>query len=55
MLVSLEQEFGYLLPEQQTRVDDLADRLFIDPDALLSDEQDSPDEGDYDGPTYWQN
>jgi len=55
MLVSLEQEFGYLLPEQQTRVEELADRLFIDPDALRSSEQDSPDEGDLDGPTYWQN
>jgi hypothetical protein len=54
MLISLEQEFGYLMPDQQTRVDELADRLFIDPDALRSSEQDAADD-DFDGPQFWQN
>jgi hypothetical protein len=54
MLISLEQEFGYLMPDQQTRVDDLAERLFIDPDVLRSSEQDAADD-DFDGPQFWQN
>jgi hypothetical protein len=54
MLISLEQEFGYLMPDQQTRVDELADRLFIDPDVLRSSEQDAADD-DFDGPQFWQN
>jgi hypothetical protein len=54
MLISLEQEFGYLLPDQQARVDELADRLFIDPDVLRSSEQDAADD-DFDGPLFWQN
>jgi hypothetical protein len=56
MLVSLEQEFGYLLPDQQVRVNELADRLFIDPDVLRSAEQEGYDEDDdMDGPQFWQN
>ena len=56
MLVSLEQEFGYLLPDQQTRVNELADRLFIDPEVLRSSEQEGyDDEDDADGPQFWQN
>ena len=54
MLISLEQEFGYLMPDQQTRVDELADRLFIDPDVLRSSEQDAADD-DLDSPQFWQN
>jgi hypothetical protein len=56
MLVSLEQEFGYLLPDQQTRVNELADRLFIDPEVLRNSEQEGyDDEDDSDGPQFWQN
>lgn len=56
MLVSLEQEFGYLLPDQQTRVNELAERLFIDPEILRSSEQEGyDDEDDADGPQFWQN
>ncbi|MBK8049082.1 MAG: hypothetical protein IPK16_19400 [Anaerolineales bacterium] len=54
-LLGLEQEFGYLLPEQQARVQALAERLFIDPEVLRSREQDAPDEGDFDEPPFWQN
>ncbi len=56
MLVSLEQEFGYLLADQQTRVNELADRLFIDPEILRNSEQDGYDDADdVDGPQFWQN
>jgi hypothetical protein len=56
MLVSLEQEFGYLLPDQQTRVNELADRLFIDPEVLRNMEQEGYDDDDaMDGPQFWQN
>jgi hypothetical protein len=57
MLVSLEQEFGYLMPDQQTRVNELADRIFIDPEVLRSNEQDGydDDEEDMGGPQFWQN
>jgi len=54
MLISLEQEFGYLMPDQQSRVEELSDRLFIDPDVLRSSEQDAADD-DFDGPQFWQN
>jgi hypothetical protein len=54
MLVSLEQEFGYLMPDQQTRVNELADRLFIDPEVLRNADQDTYDD-DLDGPQFWQN
>ncbi|MBW7882005.1 MAG: hypothetical protein H3C34_05090 [Caldilineaceae bacterium] len=53
-LLGLEQEFGYLLPEQQHRLADLAERLFIDPDSLRGD-LDLPDRPDLDEPPYWQN
>jgi hypothetical protein len=56
MLVSMEQEFGYLLPDQQTRVNELADRLFIDPEVLRNSEQEGyDDEDDIGGPQFWQN
>jgi hypothetical protein len=54
MLVSLEQEFGYLMPDQQTRVNELAERLFIDPEILRNADQDAYDD-DLDGPQFWQN
>ncbi len=34
-LVDLELEFGYLLPDQNQRKMDLADRLYIDPESLV--------------------
>ncbi|GIV69245.1 hypothetical protein [Caldilinea sp.] len=61
MLLGLEQEFGYLLPEQSKRVDDLAERLFIDLESFRSeiedyedDEDDGFDESD-DGAWFWKN
>lgn len=53
-LIGLEQEFGYLLPDQQARLDLLADRLFLDPDTLRSDDQDPADSSDRDEPPLWQ-
>lgn len=57
-LLGLEQEFGYLLPEQSKRIDDLADRLFIDPESLQLDGDD--DDTDFlddldDGTHFWNN
>jgi len=37
MLISLEMEFGYLLPDQQTRKQELAEVLYIDPNSLRDD------------------
>jgi hypothetical protein len=55
-LLGLEQEFGYLLPEQNKRVDDLADRLFIDPESLREDDDaDFPDHFDDDHSPFWKN
>jgi hypothetical protein len=54
-LIGLEQEFGYLLPDQKARVEELADRLFIDPESLRNADQGPPDDDEFDGPTYWQN
>lgn len=55
-LLGLEQEFGYLLPEQSKRVDDLADRLFIDPESLREDDDaDFPDNFDDDHSPFWKN
>ena len=59
-LLGLEQEFGYLLPEQQQRVDELADRLYLDPEILRAeleypDDLDDPDDPDLDEPPFWQN
>jgi hypothetical protein len=51
-LVALQHEFGRLLPEQDARKEDLADRLFLDPDTLFDDEGDLPD---LDEPPFWQN
>ena len=47
-LIQLEQEFGYLLTDQQKRRDDLADLLFIDPESLRN--EDGADDGDFDEP-----
>ena len=52
MLVSLEQEFGFLMPEQERRKGELADRLFIDPDFLLGGDWDQDDFGDV---PFWNN
>lgn len=56
-LLGLEQEFGYLLPEQSKRVDGLAERLFIDPESLQFDDDDSDfaDDGYGDGSPFWKN
>lgn len=55
-LISLEEEFGYLLPEQTARKDQLAERLFIDPETLLdNNDADGSDFNDFDDPPFWQN
>lgn len=51
-LVGLEQEFGYLLPEQEERKRALANRLFIDPDLFYGGDW---DQSDYDEPPFWDN
>lgn len=53
-LVDLELEFGYLLPDQAKRKDDLADRLFIDPESLVDGGWEDGEDFD-DGPPFWQN
>lgn len=55
MLVALEQEFGYLLPEQEIRKEQLAEQLFVDPETLLNGDQDMTDYPDWDEPPFWQN
>lgn len=54
-LVTLEEEFGYLLPEQAVRKDHLIERLFIDPETLLDNDADMPDYPDFDEPPFWEN
>ncbi|MEZ4737277.1 MAG: hypothetical protein R3E79_60115 [Caldilineaceae bacterium] len=54
-LLTLEQEFGYLLPEQTTRKEQLIERLFIDPETLLDNDADMPDYPDFDEPPFWEN
>ncbi|HHW87314.1 MAG TPA: hypothetical protein GX400_14035 [Chloroflexi bacterium] len=63
-LLGLEQEFGYLLPEQSKRVDDLAERLFIDPESLrdlddagedFDDDDFDDDDFDNDQSPFWKN
>ena len=56
-LLGLEQEFGYLLPEQGRRVDDLAMRLFIDPESLRGDDDVNASgfADDDDDTPFWQN
>ena len=54
MLVGLEQEFGYLMPEQEERKQALAARLFIDPDMFYGGDGDW-DQSDYSGPPFWDN
>ena len=53
MLVSLEHEFGFLMPDQDRRKIELAERLFIDPDFLLGGDWDQEDDlGDV---PFWNN
>ena len=53
MLVSLEHEFGFLMPDQDRRKIELAERLFIDPDLLLGGDWDQEDDlGDV---PFWNN
>lgn len=54
-LLTLEQEFGYLLPEQVQRKEQLIERLFIDPETLLDNDADMPDYPDFDEPPFWEN
>ena len=54
MLVGLEQEFGYLMPEQEERKRALSARLFIDPDMFYGGDGDW-DQSDYGGPPFWDN
>jgi hypothetical protein len=53
MLVGLEQEFGYLMPEQEQRKIELAERLFIDLSFFFDDGD--WDQSDFDDPPYWDN
>lgn len=52
-LIALEIEFGWLLPEQESRKNELANRLYLDPDALIGDDDIGPI--DPDTPPYWEN
>ncbi|MFZ4851237.1 MAG: hypothetical protein ACOYL7_19100, partial [Caldilinea sp.] len=53
LLLALEDEFGQLLPEQNDRMQSLANRLLIDLDSLEVDD-DEEDDGD-DGFVFWRN
>ncbi len=55
MLVQLEQEFDRLMPEQTRRKDDLAQRLFIDPDSFVDMGWDAPDDPASEDPPFWEN
>lgn len=52
-LVDLELEFGYLLADQTARKQQLADRLFIDPETLVDGSWDEGDDLDADSPALW--
>jgi hypothetical protein len=52
MLVSLEIEFGFLMPEQEKRKLELAERLFMDPNFFFGGDSDYPD---LDDPPFWDN
>ena len=54
-LVSLEYEFGYLMPDQEARKIQLGERLFIDPDSMYDNYGDDMDTSDMDGPPFWEN
>lgn len=54
-LVSLEYEFGYLMPDQEARKLQLGERLFIDPDSMYDNFGDDMDTSDMDGPPFWEN
>lgn len=54
-LLSLEEEFGYLLPDQNARKEYLAEHLFIDPETLFDNDSDGSDYNDFEDPPYWQN
>ncbi len=55
MLLQLEAEFGGLLPEQESRKEGLAARLYIDPDTLASMGWDAPDDPSLEDPPFWSN
>ena len=55
MLVHLASEFGRLLLEQQERQEELAARLFIDPNSFVGTDWDVPDDPDLMEPPFWQN
>lgn len=52
MLVGLEQEFGYLMPEQEARKQQLAARLFIDLDLFYGNDWDQWDQTGWDDPSF---
>ncbi len=54
-LVSLEQQFGYLLTEQRNRQHDLFTCLLIEPGAISDDDIDLPSRSDFDEPPRWGN
>lgn len=54
MLVGLEQEFGYLMSEQERRKLELAERLFIDL-SYFSDDGDWDQSTGFDDPPFWDN
>ncbi len=51
-MVALEVEFGWLLPEQEGRRDELANQLMLDPDSLIGGDLGPTD---LDDPSYWEN
>jgi len=51
-MVALEIEFGWLLPEQEARRDELANQLMLDPDSLIGGDFGPTD---LDDPSYWEN
>lgn len=55
MLVQLEQEFDHLMSDQVKRKNELAQRLFIDPNTLLDMGWDAPDDPALEDPPFWQN
>lgn len=52
-LVDLELEFGYLLADQTARKQELAERLFIDPESLVDGSWEDGDDFDADSPGFW--
>lgn len=54
-LISLEQQFGYLLTEQRNRQHDLFACLLIEPGTISDDDRDLPSRSDFDEPPCWEN